>query len=270
MSTEATSAGRRVCALPKSPRAFWHCFLTSLTVLLVCTVIGTWSALSYVDASAQLARLSERTTGTVTGGSGTTADVTWATSHASVAMTGSPPPAGTRTQIAYDPHNPADAIIPGAGLLADADQARGGVAFAALVALLVVVIDAIWFLRRLRRRPGHPMTVRRIRVQRGLLSRSWLETEPAPGARQRWIPVYWDPVLAELPAPVEVVVHGDPRACTASSPLKQAAYCSTRPPTSPPANPQAAHRQAPATPTSTRWPRPARQESCANSASTPP
>ncbi|HEY2695857.1 MAG TPA: hypothetical protein VGJ45_10345 [Pseudonocardiaceae bacterium] len=213
MSTEATSAGRRtsVTARRRLPRAFWHALWTSVAVLVVCAVIGTWSALSYVDANRQLARLTGRTVGFVTGGSGTTADITWQTFHASVAMAGNAPPIGTRTQIAYDPRNPADAIIPGAHLLADADQGRSGLAFAALVALLVLAVDAIWLLRRLRLRSGQPMTVRRIRVQRRLMSRSWLETEPAAGTRQRWIPVYWDPILAQLPSPVEVTLHGDPR-----------------------------------------------------------
>jgi hypothetical protein len=193
------------------PRAFWHALWTSVAILVVCAIIGTWSALSYVDADRQLARLTAKTVGTVTGGSGTTAEITWGTFHAVVPLTGNAPPAGTRTQIAYDPSDPADAIIPGAHLLADADQGRSGLIFAALVALLVLAIDTIWLLRRLRLRPGHPMTVRRIRVQRRLMSRTWLETEPAAGTRQRWIPVYWDPILAQLPSPAEVIVHGDPR-----------------------------------------------------------
>lgn len=213
MSAEATSAGRHtsVSARRRLPRAFWHALWTSVAMLVVCAVIGAWSALSYVDADRQLARLTARAVGTVTGGSGSTADISWSTFHASVALAGNAPPVGTHTQIAYDPHDPADAIIPGAHLLADADQGRSGLIFAALVALLVLTVDLVWLLRRRRPRPGRTMTVRRIRVQRRLLSRSWLETEPAPGTRQRWIPVYWDPVLAELPSPVEVTVHGDPR-----------------------------------------------------------
>jgi hypothetical protein len=119
---------------------------TSVAVLVVCAVIGTWSALSYVDANRQLARLTGRSVGIVTGGSGTTADITWQTFHTSVAMAGNAPPIGTRTQIAYDPYNPADAIIPGAHLLADADQGRSGLAFAALAALIVPapLLGLVW------------------------------------------------------------------------------------------------------------------------------
>jgi hypothetical protein len=214
VTAKATSAGRVRTARPRLPRAFWHALFATCGVVLVCAVIVGWSALSYRDADRQLAALTLRAVGQVTGGSGSTADVAWKTSaghemHAVVALSGAVPPAGTRTQIAFDPGDPADAIIPGARLLADADQARGGLIFAVLVGVLVLALDALWLLRRLRRRPGQPVTVRRIRVQRRLLSRSWLETEPVADTPQRWIPVYWDPVLAELPAPVQVTVHGE-------------------------------------------------------------
>ena len=220
MTVEAASAGRRApaSARPGLPRALRHGVFTSAAVVAVCLVLGTLSELSYQDATAHLAALSARSVGQVTGRTGDSVDVTWKTPagqqlRAVVPLAGTVPPVGTRTEIAYDPTDPADAIIPGARLLTDADQGRGGLIFAALVILLVLAVDVVWLLRRLRlrRRPGRPLTVRRIRVQRGLLSRGWLETEPAPGARQRWIPVYYDPVLAELPSPVEVTVHGDPR-----------------------------------------------------------
>jgi hypothetical protein len=121
-----------------------------------------------------------------------------------------PPAAGTRTEIAYDPTHPDRAIVPGAAVLADADRAASGLAFAALVAVLVLTIGG-WRLfsrSRLRHRPTSDVLVRRVRVQRGLITRSWLETESGP---QRWIPVYFDPILVTLPAPAMVRVHGDIR-----------------------------------------------------------
>ncbi|HEY4024181.1 MAG TPA: DUF3592 domain-containing protein [Pseudonocardiaceae bacterium] len=218
MNIGSTSAGRTPTrtARPGLPRALWHGLLTTGAVLAVCAIIATFSTLSYQDATARLAQHSVRATGQVTGGSGTSADITWKTPagqqlRAVVPMSGTAPSAGTRTEIAYDPADPADAIIPGAHLLADADQARDGLFFATLVACAVLAVDAVWLLRRLRlrRSPGGPLTVRRVRMQRRLMSRSWLETEPVPGRRQRWIPVYYDPVLAELPSPVEVTLRGD-------------------------------------------------------------
>ena len=220
MSIEATPAGRRATAPARSglPRALRHALLATGAVVIACAVIAAMSALSYQDATARLAPLTGRAIGQVTGGSGSNAEISWQTSagqrmHALVAMAASAPPTGTRTEIAYDPSHPADAIIPGAHLLADADQGRSGLFFAILVAALVLATDALWLIRRARprSRPAQTATVRRIRVQRRLVSRSWLETEPASGARQRWIPVYYDPVLAELPAPVEVTLYGDPR-----------------------------------------------------------
>jgi hypothetical protein len=200
------------------PRAFWHCVFGTVAVLVVCFVIAVVSGLSYQDAAARLAALSGQAVGQVTSSVGNTADIAWKTPtgrqlRAVVPMSGNAPSPGTRTQIRYAPDDPADAIIPGAQLLTDADRGRSGLVFAALVGVLVLAIEATWLLRRRRlgRRPGRPLTVRRIRVQRRLLSRSWLETEPADGGRQRWIPVYYDPVLAVLPAPVDVTLHGDLR-----------------------------------------------------------
>jgi hypothetical protein len=51
------------------------------------------------------------------------------------------------------------------------------------------------------------MQVRRVRVQSGLLTRSWLELDAPP----RWIPVHFDPILVALPAPTTVALHGDPQ-----------------------------------------------------------
>jgi len=225
-----TSAGRSAivsapAARPWSVRALWHGLYATVAVLLVCAVIAACSALSYVDATNRLSVLTSRAVGQVTGAdpSGARAEVSWSTAtgralHATVALAGAVPAAGTRTEIAYDPHDPADAIIPGAALLTDADSGRSGILFAALIAVLVLALDGVWLARRLRlrARPAGPLTVRRIRVQRRLLSRSWLETEPVAsqdrhGGRQFWIPVYFDPVLAELPAPVDVRVYGDLR-----------------------------------------------------------
>jgi hypothetical protein len=227
----STPAGRPASSTarvvrPWSVRALRHGLAATLAVLVVCAVIGAFSALSYSDATARLATLTGRAVGKVTGADPAdahAAEINWTTGtgrglRATVELTGALPATGTRTQIAFDPRDPAEAIIPGAALLTDADSGRGGILFAALVALVVLVIDGVWLARRyrLRARPAGPLLVRRIRVQRRLLSRSWLETEPVAGqdrkaGRQRWIPVYFDPVLAELPAPVEVRLHGDLR-----------------------------------------------------------
>ncbi len=226
MNDGSTPSGRSATISARGARtrqvpALRHGLLATVAVLVACAVIAVCSALSYVDATAALGTLTARAVGQVAGADPAdphAVEITWRTPggqqlRAAVPLSGALPAAGTRTEIAYDPRDPGSAIIPGAALLTDADQGRGGFLFAALVAVLVLVLDGVWLARRLRlrTRPAGMLTVRRIRVQRRLLSRSWLETEPAAGTRQRWIPVYFDPVLAELPAPVQVRLYGDLR-----------------------------------------------------------
>ncbi|MGH4003952.1 MAG: hypothetical protein ACRDSO_07555, partial [Pseudonocardiaceae bacterium] len=111
--------------------------------------------------------------------------------------------------VAYNPRRPTTVFIPGSTELAAVDRAASGVAFSGLIAA-IVLITAGWQVisrRRLRRRPGQPMPARRVRWQSGLMTRSWLELESPP----RWIPVHFDPILATLPAPTSVQLHGDPQ-----------------------------------------------------------
>jgi len=182
-----------------------HIGLATVLVLVVGAVIGGVSLASYREAGDTLRVLTARATGTVTGASAGAAVVTWAGRSLTVAMSGGVPPVGTRTQIAYDPADPSVAIIPGAALLTSADRSRDGVLFAAFLLVLVLLVDG-WLLASRRwaaRRPGHELVVRRISVRRGLMARTWLETEDS-----RWIPVYFDRAVVTLPAPTSVLAHG--------------------------------------------------------------
>ncbi|HEY3610096.1 MAG TPA: hypothetical protein VGL06_21530, partial [Pseudonocardiaceae bacterium] len=183
-----------------------HIALATVLVLAVGTVIGGVSLASYREADGILRVLTARATGTVVGESTGGAVVRWAGPSFTVAMSGSVPPTGTRTQIAYDPADPATAIIPGAAVLTDADRSRDGVLFAGFLLVLVLLVDGWLLLSRLRaaRRPGYDLVVRRVTMRRGLMARTWLETEDS-----RWIPVYFDPAVVTLPAPTSVLAHGD-------------------------------------------------------------
>jgi len=88
-----------------------------------------------------------------------------------------------------------------------AERAMSGLIYPALVAVVVVAFGAWQWVSRavLFRRPGRACRVRRVRFQRGLLVRSWLETEETP---RRWIPVFFVPELVTLPSPVTVRLHG--------------------------------------------------------------
>ncbi|HEX8868087.1 MAG TPA: hypothetical protein VF821_20675, partial [Lentzea sp.] len=89
----------------------------------------------------------------------------------------------------------------------ETDRALGGVTFAIAVALLVVLAGAVRVSLAVRssRSAAETVSVRRIRVQSGLMVRSWLEID---GPVERWLPVYYDPVLVTLPSPVDVSLRG--------------------------------------------------------------
>jgi hypothetical protein len=183
-----------------------HIALATGLVLVVTAVLGGLSLASYRAADDTLRALTARATGTVTAATIGGAVVTWAGPPVTVPMSGSVPPVGTRTQIAYDPADPATAIIPGAAVLTDADRSRDGVLFAGFLFVLVLLVDG-WLLASrwwAARRPGTELVVRRVSMRRGLMARTWLETEDS-----RWIPVYFDPAVVTLPAPTTVLLHGD-------------------------------------------------------------
>lgn len=183
---------------------------TSALVLLACAVIAGLSAWTLGSVGERVAGATARSSGEVIRAEGRTIEIGWwaAGQHRTdtVALAVSAPPVGARTEVAYDPQEPATVFIPGSTELAALDRAASGVAFSGLVAA-VVLITVGWQVisrRRLRRRPGQPMQVRRVRVQSGLLNRSWLELDSPP----RWIPVHFDPILATLPAPTSAQLHG--------------------------------------------------------------
>jgi hypothetical protein len=197
-------------------RAVRHGLLTTALVLAVCAAVAGFSLGSYAGAAGELRHLTARAVADVTSSDPAAERVRWTLpdgrpATATVPLAVHPPPPGTRTEVAYDPARPEHAVVPGAAVLAQADRAAGGMAFSAVVALAVLTVTG-WRLvtrARLTRRPGGAMPVRRVRVQRGLVTRSWLETERGP---RRWVPVYFDPVLVTLPSPSQARVFGDPAA----------------------------------------------------------
>lgn len=194
-------------------RAARHGLLTTGLVLVICGVVAAFAAATYATVDSHLDRLTGRGTGEITRVSDSTVEVRWplpagAPVTATVPLDVTPPPVGTRTQVAYDPARPEDAVIPGASLLAEADRALSGVIFPLLVVVGVGLVG-IWRIvtrSRLNRRVPGTVPVRRVLVQRGLSVRSWLEID---GTVPRWVPVYFDPVLVSLPSPAEVPVYGN-------------------------------------------------------------
>jgi hypothetical protein len=194
-------------------RAVRHGLLTTGLVLVTCGVVAALAAATYATVDSHRDRLTGRGEGEITRAADSTVEVRWPLPSGEpvvsvVALDVTPYPVGTRTQVAYDPARPEDAVIPGASLLAEADRALSGVIFPLIVAVGVLGIGA-WRIvtrARLTRRVPGTAPVRRVLVQRGLSVRSWLEVE---GAIPRWVPVYFDPALVSLPSPAEVPVYGD-------------------------------------------------------------
>ncbi|MFJ5984736.1 hypothetical protein [Lentzea sp. NPDC092896] len=188
-------------------RALRHGLLATAVVLVVCFVVALFSWLSYSDDRAVLASLTSRDTGSVVSFSDGAVEVRWPSGTARVAYENGARIVGKQTQVAFDPADPSRAVIPGSDLFLETDRALGGVTFSVAVALLVVLAGAVRVLLAVRTARSAPETVsvRRIRLQSGLMVRSWLEID---GPVERWLPVYYDPVLVTLPSPSSVELRG--------------------------------------------------------------
>jgi hypothetical protein len=198
---------------PLRVRAVRHGLAATAVVLVLCAGVAAISLLSYTSASDRIGAMTARAVGEVVRVVGDSVELSWpledgTTTTALVELPGRTPPVGQKTQVAYDPAHPDRAIMPGASLLVQADRALSGLAFTAAVVLLVLAAS-LWRLAtraRAARAPGRPAEVRRVRVQSGLIVRSWLEVD---GPRERWIPVYYDPALVAMPSPTPVVLYGE-------------------------------------------------------------
>ncbi|MBB4684793.1 DUF3592 domain-containing protein [Amycolatopsis jiangsuensis] len=194
-----------------------HILVTSGIVLLACAAVFALQLVEFGQARAALQGFGPQTTATVTGYSDGSATVRFAVPGradvtATVELDSSPPADGARVPVRYDPANPARAVIPGATPLVTAERASTYATVTVVAALAVLVVTGFLLVTRFLRparataRPAVP--VRRVKVQRGLLTRSWVETDHAP---RRWIPVYFSPSLIGLPSPAKVEVLGDLR-----------------------------------------------------------
>ncbi len=191
----------------RSVRALRHGVLATAVVLSVCGVIALFSCLSYSDKRVYLSSLTSREVGSVTSFADGVVEVRFPSGIARIACAGGDRIVGRQTQVAFDPAYPDRAVIPGADLLVATDRALGGVTFTAAVALLVLAAGVVRVLLAVRSVRATPVSVpvRRIRAQSGLMVRSWLEID---GPVERWLPVYYDPVLVTLPSPVPVELRG--------------------------------------------------------------
>jgi hypothetical protein len=188
-------------------RALRHGVLATAVVLSVCAVVALFSWLSYSDDRALLSTMTAREVGSVVSYADGAVEVRWPSGSARIPHENGDRIVGKQTQVAFDPKDPSHAVVPGADLLLQTDRALGGVTFSIAVAVLVVLAGLVRVLLAVRcsRASAATVSVRRIRLQSGLMVRSWLEID---GPVERWLPVYYDPVLVTLPSPVDVELRG--------------------------------------------------------------
>lgn len=186
--------------------------LTGGLVIVACAVVGATNLAGYLGARAQLAPLTAHAVGVVAGQESDATLVRWTPGNGmprtdAVPLATDLPPVGTRVEIAYSPAAPERLVVPGATVLAGLDGATSGLAFV-VAALTVLATSALWQLgtraAALRRAGTGTVSGRRVRIQRGTTSRSFLELDDG-----RWLPVHFDPALTALPTPATVEVHGD-------------------------------------------------------------
>ncbi|WP_033291567.1 DUF3592 domain-containing protein [Amycolatopsis jejuensis] len=206
-----------------SLRPVRYVLATSAAVFVACAVVFSLQLLDFQSTRARLAGLTASATGVVArvddsdDSDDNTVTVRFPVpdqpeATAAIELDTTPPPLGTRVPVRYDPAAPTRAITGGATSLVTADRAATYATVTVVAVLAMLAVNGFLFFTRFvqpsRRRSGPSVAMRRVKVQRGLLTRSWLETETAT---PRWIPVYFSPTLISLPSPTPVEVLGDVR-----------------------------------------------------------
>lgn len=193
-----------------------HILLTSALALAACAAVFTLQLVEYSAAAGELRGMTARSTATVVRLDGASALIRFpgpggADETATVAMDVRPAP-GSTLPVFYDPASPGRAAIRGSTPLVTTDRTTTYATATVVAAVAVLAIDALVLLTRFVR-PGRggarrTVPVRRVKVQRGLLTRSWLELETAA---PQWLPVYFSPELIGLPSPTTATLTGDGR-----------------------------------------------------------
>ncbi|MFJ1759055.1 hypothetical protein ACIOD2_01990 [Amycolatopsis sp. NPDC088138] len=188
-----------------------HILLTSALALLACAVVFAVQLAEYSAAAGELRGMTARSTATVVrlDGGAAVIHIASADATATVEMDVRPAP-GSTLPVFYDPADPSRAAIRGATALVTTDRTTTYATATVVAAVGVLVVDVLVLLTRFVRPGGTRRTVpiRRVKVQRGLLTRSWLELETPQTA---WLPVYFSPALIGLPSPAVAELTGDRR-----------------------------------------------------------
>lgn len=191
-------------------RAVRHGLLTTVVLVVVLVVLGVLGVRTVRSGAELLIPLTGRAAAIVTATKSTVATVRFTDSEGRQASAQVPVVSApvSPTTVAYDPANPSRAALPESPALVAADGATTHLAVLGLLLLVVlgVGVQRLTTRARLRRRASQVLTVRRVRQQNRLISRSWIElVGVSPTVR---FPVYFDPALVTLDSPARLPVHG--------------------------------------------------------------
>jgi hypothetical protein len=186
--------------------------LIGIVVIVVLAVLGTSTASKLSDATG-------RATGVVQhvghDGGKREASISWTdrsgnrhTSQVSYPAA-SHPASGDKVALHYVPSNPARVYSSGDVTYDRLNSLVAGVLYAALIVIIAAIATGFRLWRRagVGRRPADTVKLSRVRTRFGLIHRSWLVA--TRGNTERWVPVYWDPVLGRIRADTPLAVHGD-------------------------------------------------------------
>ncbi len=194
-----------------------HILATSAVVFVACAVVFVVQLLEFNSTRPRLEGLTANATGVVARVDDATVTVRFPVPNqpeasAAVELDTTPPRLGAKVPVRYDPSAPSRAVTTGASALVTADRASTYATVTVVAVLAMLVVNGFLLFTRFvqpsRRKASASVPMRRVKVQRGLLTRSWLETDTAT---PRWIPVYFSPTLIGLPSPSRVEVLGDLR-----------------------------------------------------------
>jgi hypothetical protein len=186
--------------------------LIGIVVIVVLAVLGSGTASKLSDATG-------RATGVVqhidSNGGKRQASIAWTdqsgnrhTSHVSYPAA-SHPASGDKVGLHYVPSDPAKVYSSGDVTYDRLNSQVAGVLYAGLIVVIAAITTGIRLWRRagVGSRQASTVKLSRVRTRFGLIHRSWLVA--TRGNTERWVPVFWDPVLSRVRADTPLAVHGD-------------------------------------------------------------
>lgn len=203
-----------------SRRAVRHVVLGLLPLLVAGTAVTVLLAIRLAELAGPVRDATARATATVErvglGPDARDLEVTWTddagarrTSYVRAARATSVP-VGAEIVVRYRPGAPDRVFVSGDETSARISDLTSGIVLTTLITGGVLLASGVHVARRVaaERRPGTPVTVGPGRSRVGLTRRFWLLVRK--DGRTWWMPVHWEPVLADLANGTPATAHGVP------------------------------------------------------------